>query len=237
MLSTAPMADPKKPKSGGGCLGKLAILFLLAIGGGFGLALFQVARPQDLSDIGGTGPAAPGTSSRDITVVLQNAVKRRIPVTLTESELNRWLATHVQAKQAGALASNVALEGVRVRLEEGRAEWILERSVMGRPFTVSMYLQVRQSEGMHGVRTEILRHGGPYHEALPHPNVGGRFGSLLVPQGFLLLVMPSFGKLAAVLAPEGDLVQEMARIRIEDGRLILDPRDPAESSMGLPQSF
>ena len=67
--------------------------------------------------------------------------------------------------------------------------------------------------------------------------VGGRFGRLPVPQGFLLLVMPSFGKLAAVLAPEGDLVQEMARIRIEDGRLILDPRDPSESSMGLPQSF
>ena len=208
------MADAKKPASGGGCLGKLAIPFLMSIGAGLGLALFQVAQPQDLSDIGGTGPSAPGASSRDITVVLQNAVKRRIPVTLTEAELNRWLASRVEAKQAGLLTANASIEGIRVRLEKDRAEWIIERSLMGRPFTVSMFVQIRQTEGMGGVRTEILRHGGPYHEAIPHPNVGGRFGRLPVPQGFLILVLPSFEKLAAALAPERSLVEEMARIRI-----------------------
>lgn len=231
------MGDSKKPKSGGGCVGKLAVLFLLAIAVGLGLALFQIARPQDLSDIGGTGPAAPGASSRDITVVLQNAVKRRIPVTLTEAEINRWLARRVAVKQGGPLGKQVTLDGVRVRLEEGRAEWILERSFAGKPFTVSMFIQVIQTEGPKGVRTTIERHGGPYHEAVPYPYVGGRFGRLPVPQGFLVLVISSFEKLAATLGPERKLVEEMARIRVEKGRLVLDPRDPSESSMGIQQTF
>lgn len=218
-------------------MGRLAVLFLLVIAAGLGLALFQMSRPQDLADVGGVGPAAPSAGSRDITVVLQNAVKRRIPVTLTEAEINRWLATRIRPKQGGALAADISFESVRVRLEDGRAEWILERSVMGRPATISMYTQVIQTEGPKGVEGLVERHGGRFHEAIPYPNVGGRFGRLPIPQGFLVLVMPSFAELAGALAPEWELIEQMARIRIEKGRLVLDPRDPSESSLGAQETF
>ena len=76
----------------------------------------------------------------------------------------------------------------------------------------------------------MQRHGGPYHKFLPFPKCGGRFGQLPVPQGFLLLVMPSFDNLAKAFPDEIRLgFAEMTRIKIEDERLILDPRVPTRS--------
>ena len=79
----------------------------------------------------------------------------------------------------------------------------MERKIMGRPFTVSMFLRVEQLQGSKGVKTEVHLHGGAYHESLPKPPRGGRFGKLVVPQGFLLLVMPAYEKLAR-LVPRGN---------------------------------
>ena len=167
---------------------------------------------------------------RDIPRILQSSLDRSYPVTLTEGEINDYLRGVVVAKQGGMLAEKVSLEGVWVRLEAGRAELVLERKVWGRPFTVSMYLQVEQTEGQDGLRTEVKRHGGPFHEFVPFPVVGGRFGRLPVPQGFLLLTMPSFQKLAEQFPEEIRLgFEEMARIRIEEGKLTLDPRAPTRT--------
>ena len=232
------MADASKSKSGGGCLGKLLFLFLLAGAGGLGAALFFIAQPQDLTDIGGYGAAGKPAPLRDIKAVLKSSIDRGYPVTLTETEINQWLGRTLSVKQGGLLAEQVSLKGVWVRLEDGYAEVVMERSVMGKPFTVSMFLQIQQLQGPRGVRTEVLLHGGPYHETVPNPPKGGRFGKLVVPQGFLLLLMPAYEKLAAVFPEEIRLgFEEMARIRIENDRLVLDPRASAGDPAGLPQTF
>lgn len=232
------MADSSKPNSVGGCLGKLVSLILLAAACVLGAALFFIFQPQDLSDLGGYGPAAKSTSQRNLKTVLQSALDRGYPVAVTESEINQWLNRTLTAKQGGALASQVSLERVWVRLADGHAEVIMERSLLGRPFTVSMFVTVEQSQGARGVRTEIHRHGGPYHENLPKPMRGGRFGRLIVPQGFLILVMPAYAKLAEIYHQEIRLAfEEMARIRIEPGRLLLESREPAGDPSKLPSTF
>jgi hypothetical protein len=100
-----------------------------------------------------------------------------------------------------------------------------------------MYLEVERMEGTDGVGTEIRMHGRPFHEDFPNPPRGGRFGQVVVPQGFLLLVTPAYKKLAAVFSEEIDLAfREMARIRIEDGSLVLDPREPLGDE-GMPLTF
>ena len=67
---------------------------------------------------------------------------------------------------------------------------------------------------------------------------GGRFGKLVVPQGFLLLVMPAYEKLVPLFREEIHLgFEEMARIKIEKNRLVLDPREPSGDPSGLPQTF
>lgn len=197
--------------------------FLLLAAVGAGVAFWLMSKPQDFSDVGG---AAESEGSRDLAVVLRESIDRDIKVTISERELNQWLAKRLVVKQGGALADKVKLERALVRFENDRAELILDRKIQGRPFTVSMYLQVQQTESDKGVATEILLHGGPYHEQLPYPFVGGRFGRLPVPQGFLLLVMPSFRSLAAAFPEELGLIENMARIRIEENHLVLDPSAP-----------
>lgn len=220
------MADTPKPKSRGGCLGKLFILILLVAACGLGAAVFYIAQPQDLSDIGGYGPASKVPPARDMKVVLQNSIDRGYPVTLTETEINHWIGRVLATKQGGLLADQVSLECVWVRLGNGVAEVVMERKFMGHPFTVSMFLQVEQLQGPKGVRTEVLMHGGPYHESLPKPSRGGRFGKLIVPQGFLVLVLPSYQKLANAFREEIHLgFEEMVHIKIEENRLVLNPRE------------
>ncbi len=232
------MADSSKSKSGGGCLGKFLFLVVLLSAGMLGCALFFITRPQDLTDIGGYGPQGKAAPVRDLKTVLKNSVTRGYPVTLTEAEINQWLGRTLTTKQGGLLAANVTLDRVWIRLEDGHAEVVMERRIMNHPFTVSMFLQVAQTESVKGLHTEIQLHGGPYHESLPKPPRGGRFGRLVVPQGFLLLVMPAYRNLAALFQEEIHLgFEEMARIKIEKNRLVLDPRIPGADASGLPQTF
>lgn len=233
------MAESSKPKSGGGCLGKFVFLILLVAGCALGTAFFFAAQPQDLNDIGGYGPAARKAQPRDLKAVLETALKRGYPVTLTETEINQWIGQTLVAKQGGFFSGQMSLERVWVRLNDGYAEVVMERTFMGRPFTVSMFLKVEQLQGIGGVRTEIHRHGGPYHDAVSKPLRGGRFGKLVVPQGFLLLLMPAYENLAEVYRQEIHLAfEEMVRIRIEPKRLVLESREPASSGpAGRAQTF
>ncbi len=229
------MADSSKPKSGGGCLKLLSVLIVLVGALGLGAAMFFIAQPQDLTDIGGYGPAVKSTPVREMKAVLQNSLDRGYAVTLTETEINQWLGRTLQAKQGGPLASHIPLERLWVRLEDGRAEIIMERKLLGQPFTISMFVRIEQLQGLKGLETQVHLDGGPYHASLPKPPQGGRFGKLIVPQGFLLLVRPAYEKLPALFQEEIHLgFEQMARIRIEKNRLVLDPREP---DSGLPSSF
>jgi hypothetical protein len=230
--------EPKKKK--GGCLGRLLGLFVFAVIVGLGAALYHISLPQDLSDIGGysPSPATPASPPRDMRAVLSKAIEGDYSVQLSETELNHWLAREVELKQGGELAEWVTLKRIWVRLREDVAEVIIERDVAGYALTTSMFLQVEQTETANGISTRIHLHGGGFHEMVDTPTRGGKFGQLTVPQGFLIMVMPDFRKLAELLETEIDLgFQRMARIRIEDKRLTLDPKKPTRSGDTGEQTF
>jgi hypothetical protein len=236
MLTTTSMADPAQRNSGGGCLSKLVFLILMFGAGGLGWALFLISLPQNLSDLTKGSEAAP--AGREMKVVLKNAIDRGYPVTLSEAEINNWLGRTLTVKQGGLLESKASLDRVWVRLEDGVAEVIMARKFMGKPFTVSMFLQVEQLQGPKGVNTEVKLHGGPFHPDFPNPPRGGRFGQLVVPQGFLLLVMPAYQKLTGLFPEEINLgFEEMSRIKIEKGRLVLDPRAASSMDSLMPETF
>ena len=231
------MAEPQQTRSGGGCFSKLLLLFLLAALAALGMAIFYVTQPQDLSDIGGYGATTRTSPPRDLKLVLKNAIDRGYPLTLSENEINQWLADTLVTRQGGVLDASIKLEHVWVRLEQGRAEVIMERSILGKPFTVSMYLQVERVEGAKGQATEVSMHGGPYFKDYPNPPKGGRFGQLVIPQGFLILVLPAYEKLAALFADEIKLgLTEMSKISIENDSIVLDPRQTT-GDQGMPMKF
>lgn len=189
------------------------------------MAVWFVWQAQDLSDIKGLGAGSRGKGARNLKAVLKSSVDRAYPVTLSEEEINLYLRQTLEAKQEGLLAEGQEFRGVYVRLKEDQAEIIMERTVFGRPFTVSMFLRIEQNETMKGIERTVLRDGGEYFAEAPRLKRGGRFGRVVVPQGFLLLVLPSFEKLAHVYREEiSEGIEEMARIKIEEDKLVLDPR-------------
>jgi len=232
------MADSNSG-SGGGFFAKLTFILLFVLVCALGVAGYFVMQPQDLTGIGGFAPVADAAPPRDLKLVLETAVKRGFPVTLTETEINHWIAQTLTANQGGVGAGKVSLEKVLVCLTDDQVEVVMERKVFGRPFTVSMFLKVAQVQEDGNVRTEVHYHGGPYHGSTPNILRGGRFGRLVVPQGFLLLVMPAYKKLAEVYQHEMHLAfAEMVRIRIEPKRLVLESREPEPNdTAGQIQTF
>jgi len=229
------MADSENPRRRRGCLSRIGTLILFVSAVALGYALYQMSQPQDLTDIGGYRSTTP-VPERDMKAVLKNSIDRGYPLTISEEELNDWLGRSLQLKQGGALAGNVDFKRVWIRLEKDVAEVIMEREVFGKPMTVSMFLQVEKSQTDRALNTMLHLHGGPFHPDVPSITRGGRFGKLEIPQGFLVLVMPSFQKLAKLFPEEINMgIEEMSRISIEDGRLILDPK--AEMDSALPPTF
>ena len=232
------MADASYHRFPGGCFGRILVQILVAGTIGFTLALIFIVSPQDLGDIGGFLPASKVMPARNIKAVLSNAVENGYSVTLTETEINQWLGRELVVKQGGMLSGIATLDRVWVRLEDGRAEVVMVRHVLGVQFTVSMYLKVVQLEGPRGVKTEVQLQGGPFFDDLPQPVQGGRFGSLVVPQGFLLLVTPAFRKLPELFHDEIHLgFEEMARISIQKGKLVLNPREPSSGALNPAQPY
>lgn len=229
------MADSSLPKSGSGCFSKLLFLVLLIAAGGFASAIYFITRPQDYSDV--VVAASKPLPERDLKTVLKNSIDRGYAVTLSEAEINQWLGRVLEPKQGGSLSESVTLNRVWVRLEKDQAEVIMSRTVWGKPFTVSMYLQVERMEDVQGSYTEVRPHGEAYHPDFPKLLKGGRFGQLEVPQGFLILVLPAYETLANRFSEEIELAfKEMSRIRIEEGQITLDPREPL-GHQGMPSSF
>ncbi|RYD33988.1 MAG: hypothetical protein EOP87_10035 [Verrucomicrobiaceae bacterium] len=224
------MAEEPNPRSRG-CFARLFSSFLFLISLGLAVALYFAAQPQDLSDVKGYGGIA-GNPPRDLSAALRNATERGYDLRLSEEDLNRWLAATLPMKQGGVLGASVKLEGVAIRLEQDVAEVVMVRSVFGRPFTVSMFLRIEQTESSDGISTALHRDGGAFVESFPKLKKGGRFGKLVVPQGMLLLVMPSFSELKDQFKEEiSNGLEKMAKVRIEEGSLVLDPRDSPAPEM------
>lgn len=193
--------------------------------------LVQVFRPQDLSDLE-PQQGEPSGVVRDLKAVCSQSIAGSYPLRLTEAEINGYFAKTLVMEQQGALADWVKLEKVLVRLEQGRAELIMVRRCAGMTLTSSMFLKLEQTESSEGgVQTHIDIDGGVM-AGLPFLRQGGRWGRLLLPQGFMVFVRPSYAALAAVFSEEIRLgFEEMARVQIGDGVLELDPRFDSGSSM------
>ncbi len=197
------------------------VLFIAALA----YALLLIFQPQNLSDIGTGQELQQPVKARDLTKVFAEAIEGSYALRISEEEINAYLEKTLSMRQGGALDNMVTLEKVLARLENERAEIIMVRKCMGLTLTTSLWVAIEQTEDEQGrVQTHIDPNGGPLAWA-PFIQRGGRFGRLIVPQGFLHLIQSSFASMAGLYPEEIRLgFEEMSRIRIEEGALILDPR-------------
>ncbi len=215
-------APPPKKKSG--CLKNVFFLSLLALVA-LGLLAYLSFDPQDLSDIQGyrDKPGLAPPAGRNLATVLENAAKNGHGVRITEKEINEYLLRTLKFEQGGVFKGRMAAKGVWVRLEEGVAEVIIEREVMGeRRHTISMFLRPEQKEGDDGsMLTKVHRSTG-------------RWGRTRIFRGFMLLTKSSFENLAATYSDEFEILQTMfkkkVRITITADHIELSPPESAEGN-------
>lgn len=183
----------------------IAFLFVA----GMGLSIYLSFQPQDLSDISGYDPADRSVTVVDIPGRIEDAAKTRQPVTISERQFNSWLASHIQVRQEGTLADEVDLKGVWVRFsaaEGGRAEIIIEREVREVTHTSSLYLRLERKKKENGAYTTTRRlDGGRFLGAIL---IGGRFGQLKVPQGFLFFTQSAYKSLGSLFTEEIEYLEK-----------------------------
>lgn len=183
----------------------IAFLFVA----GMGLSIYLSFQPQNLSGISGYDPNSRTETVVDIPARIEAAAKTRQPVTISEGQFNTWLANHIKVRQEGKLADEVDLKGVWVRFSSaqgGRAEIVIEREVREMPHTTSIYLRLERKEKEDGSFTTTRRlDGGRFLGAIL---IGGRFGELKVPQGFLFFTQSSYRSLARLFTDEIDHIEK-----------------------------
>lgn len=185
--------------------------------------------PQDLSDLEGRSTAGEAVPpSRNIQRVLENAEAQDLAVTLTEEEVNQWLASQLKGTQGGLLESQVSYRGVWVRLRKDVFEVIIEREAFNRSHTVAMHIEFEQ----------LLEEGDKMNTKV---NIkSGRLGQLPVPEGYMLLVMNGYREIGRVLKEEVEALKSMLMgksvLELSEGKMTLTPRSSGAGG-DLPGDF
>ena len=208
---------------------KIFLVSTVLLVAGLGYGVYGSFQGQDLSDINGYAETDRQPGNNNVSAMIASAANYRQSVEISEKLINTWLAEHIKARQEGLLADHVKLKGVWVRFEEeegGRAEIIIEREIKGFSHTVSMYLRVERKKKEDGTYTNYIhKDGGDFFNLLA---IGGRFGEIRVPQGFLLFTQDSFRSLSALFENEigwikKEIIKEAAgRIVFEEGKMRID---------------
>jgi hypothetical protein len=198
----------------------LAFFFLA----GMGLSIFLSFQPQNLSGLSGYKRADRSETIVDVPALIESAAKTRQAISISERQINSWLAENIKVRQEGKLADEVDLKGVWVRfdkVENGRAEIILEREFRGKLHTSSLYLRLERKKKEDGSFTTTIRKDGGHF--LGTILVGGRFGQLKVPQGFLLFTQSAYQSLASLFTEEIEYIEEEI-IRKGSGEIIFEDK-------------
>lgn len=179
----------------------LRLLLLSALGG----AAWVAHRPEALPDV------APekGREADLLGDLNQAAIKRATVIELKETDLNRYLATTLNARISNVMGNGFRLNGARLDLEPGIARVVLVWMFYGHPRTASVDLVVRRVDDHFHV--EML---------------GGAFGHLHLPRGMMRPLQPTLQVVADALDPEIRALFQMTQITVAKDKLVLDSRFP-----------
>ena len=181
-----------------------------------GVKIFPAVEAYPMAQIAGRTEIMEGRSipAPMLKERLQSAIERNYPLTLREEEINAWLGKRLDVRQGGKLAPFVKIRGLWVDFKQDQIELIIERELpWGKVHVTSLFMSFEQ--GKRGF--SISRHSC-------------HIGQVRLPGGFARLVSPAFDNLAQELEDELKPYYNMRihDIRIEDGKITLDPRLPDE---------
>ena len=164
-------------------------------------------QPESLENWKGldtpTKPASPDVWER----IEQSVLNRTTPLVITEAEANHYLAAAITGRQTGLSAHLAEFERVALHFEKNLCRLCFVWNTGGKTRTASVDFSIHREKKEYVV--EPLR---------------GHYGRLPVFRGALAALIPGMQELCGALKNEIRSVFEMNVIRIEEGRVILDPR-------------
>ncbi|SHJ29863.1 hypothetical protein SAMN02745181_1694 [Rubritalea squalenifaciens DSM 18772] len=212
----------------------LVALLVIAANVAMGAFVYFAWQPRDLSDVDGRDSKVKTAEVVDILEKIQAAKNGLYEVTITEEDLNLYLASKLKLAQSGVIDEYVDVKGVYVDLKPDTMEIIIEREInyvdpsaekgddkeaaSTIPFlpmdnTVSMKLKIFTTVNEKGETVRVVEFPG------------GSFGKAPAPGQFVLAVKDSFDQIAKHFSKEVDLAyNQMVRLEIGDGFITLDPR-------------
>ena len=194
---------PVSSSGGGGGL-SLGLLLIMLVGLGLCYILAFSSEPP------GAKIPASGSSVPNLKNLLAVGLSSGQDLTITEEDINGFLAATLVARQGGPLAGKAPLRRVAVRLRDGVFHVVLVREVFGREHCVSVHLTPSQTAA-EGERLWSVQPSG------------GSIGKLPVAGGLLSLALQPVNQLAALYRDELKILKHASSIRVENGRVLLGP--------------
>lgn len=168
-----------------------------------------VLLPKDISSVKGY-PVNPLTSEggepRNLLDEAQKVmISRDKDLVLSEEEVNRYLNHRLQGQQGGLMSSLVKFRGVYVDFSPERAEIIVERSIFGKPITLTSQ-----------IRTEKFQRQTLYRPA------GWSIGKLEFTSRNIKPIIDMFFRMRLAFDEEYSTLRQMADVRFEENQVVLD---------------
>ncbi|MBK1829624.1 hypothetical protein JIN77_02715 [Verrucomicrobiaceae bacterium R5-34] len=237
------------PAKKSGCMKRLTLMVLLLLLAYFGLHIYFIWQPagkpaefnQQIIDANVAGTKVfPSIQAYDIDQIagrseilngrsikapllkerLKSAISSGYPITFREEEINAWLSKRVALEQEGLFANYVTASHVWVDFKPDEIEIIIERELPNKQsHMTSLFMKFERAKN----GFSISRHAS-------------HIGQVRAPGGFARLIMPAFNSLAEELSEELKLYKNDAGqlkifdIKVEEGKITLDPRRPEERS-------
>lgn len=203
--------DVKKMGGGFSFLGNFFFLITLIIIACIGWLVYQTWVPQDLTKLKGYRQAA---GAINIPELLDEACKKNAALTLTEEDINRYVASTLKASQSGFMSPFIKPNGVAVKLHDGYMEVFIERQLSSNYLqTISLFVTIVQLEdplSRYPITNLVYKNGLNQDSYIAQ---GGTLGQLVVPQGYINLILPAYEKLAMAYK---DLLSSI----VDNGRII-----------------
>jgi len=141
--------------------------------------------------------------------IKQAVIKGSAEIEISETEINRHLEKVLTARMAASLEKSVRFEKLHFDLDPGIAHATLVWDIAGQRQTATVDLAITHLDKV--FRVDVI---------------GGAYGHLQVPRGFVRPLRPALISLSTVLKEEVQALFQMNQVRIAEGKLLLDPRFP-----------
>lgn len=203
----APTRRPKPSYSSGGGGGVMAVFMTILALGMLGVVVWAML-PTDMSGIKGF-PYDPLTKTEPKNL-LEEAQKvmlnRNSELALSEEDVNLYLNHRLQGQQGGIIGSIVKFRAVYIDFAPETAEIFIEREIFGQAVTMSSKMAVDHVRGIVNYRP-----------------VGWSIGRFQFSSRNIKPVVDMFVRLRKTCSEEVTVLQQMANIRFEENKVVLDP--------------